>query len=182
MNCASMNLHRCALAGVLFAAACDRSGPIAPPDTPEAIRPPPGESVKSIAVAEGVQIYVCMAKANEPSAFEWSLKAPEADLRDKGGAPFGRHYAGPTWEAKDGSKIRGEVRAKVDAPDKSTIPWLLLEVKSSEGAGVLSSVKHVQRVDTSGGKAPSDGCDAAHVNAEARVKYSAKYYFYAPAS
>jgi Protein of unknown function (DUF3455) len=36
-----------------------------------------------------------------------------------------------------------------------------------------------QRVDTEGGIAPRDGCDAQHSGAEARVDYKAAYYFYA---
>ncbi len=43
---------------------------------------------------------------------------------------------------------------------------------------MLSPVTHVQRLETSGGKAPDAGCDSAHAKAEARVPYTAKYAFY----
>jgi hypothetical protein len=42
----------------------------------------------------------------------------------------------------------------------------------------LVSVRHVQRVDTIGGVAPSTGCDSAHAGAKTRVGYSATYDFY----
>ena len=38
----------------------------------------------------------------------------------------------------------------------------------------------IQRVHTHGGKAPAEGCDAAHNGAETKSSYTADYYFYAP--
>ncbi|MDP9035251.1 MAG: DUF3455 domain-containing protein [Myxococcota bacterium] len=133
------------------------------------------------AAAKGVQIYACKPKGEgAPSAYEWMLKAPEAELFDDKGQKIGKHYGGPTWESSDGSKVVGMMRSKADAPDATAIPWLLIDVKSSDGAGVLSKVKNIQRVATSGGKAPASGCDAAHTGAETRVDYSATYYMYGP--
>lgn len=129
--------------------------------------------------AEGVQIYTCKSKKNVANQYEWVLKAPEAILlSSKDKTPLGKHYAGPTWEAKDGSKVVGEVKSRADAPSKNTIPWLLLSAKLHAGNGVFSKVNYIQRVNTSGGKAPASGCDANNVNAEARVNYTASYYFY----
>ena len=36
----------------------------------------------------------------------------------------------------------------------------------------------IQRVNTRGGAAPVGGCDETHVGTEARVDFSADYYFY----
>ena len=36
----------------------------------------------------------------------WTLKAPDAQLIDKKGKPFGKHFAGPSWQASDGSSIK----------------------------------------------------------------------------
>jgi hypothetical protein len=140
---------------------------------------PPPATLALKADAVGVQIYACGPGKDAKQPFEWSLKAPEATLTDDAGKPFGKHGAGPTWEAADGSKIHGAMKAKADAPEASAIPWLLIEVKSSEGKGVLSNVAWVQRVQTVGGKAPTSGCDKAHLGAETRVDYRAAYYFYA---
>jgi len=90
-----------------------------------------------------------------------------------------RHYAGPTWEANDGSKVVGEVKARADAPDADAIPWLLLTAKSTSGSGVLASTLSVQRVQTAGGKAPASGCGPAQAQQEIRVPYTATYYFFA---
>ena len=61
--------------------------------------------------ADGVQIYECR-KAADASFPAWVFVAPDAKLVDAGGMPMGHHYAGPTWEAPDGSKVVGVVKAK----------------------------------------------------------------------
>ncbi len=90
------------------------------------------------------------------------------------------NFAGPTWQATDGSSALGSMRAKADAPDPQAVPWLLLTAVG-KGPGLFARVMHVQRLDTSGGKAPASGCDAAKAKAKAetRVPYEATYYFYA---
>jgi hypothetical protein len=150
--------------------------------------PPPGLDVPSghftafHLMAEGVQIYACQAKADDPSAFEWTFRAPEATLMNMRGDAIGRHYAGPTWEGLDGSSVVGAARANADSPDAAAIPWLLLEAQSSMGAGVFSSVSYVQRLDTVGGRAPADGCGAPSVGQELRVPYTATYTFSYPSA
>jgi hypothetical protein len=129
--------------------------------------------------ASGVQVYQCDASKNDPTKFEWIFKAPVADLFDAGGKKIGTHYAGPTWESIDGSKVVGEVTARDNGPDANAIPWLLLSAKSTSGTGVFSRTKSIQRVQTVGGKAPAVGCDKAQAGQEARMAYKATYYFYA---
>lgn len=170
-----------ALASFLLAA-CAGSSPAAAvlvaPTTPEALAAPGDQIVLLKARAVGVQIYVCAPKAGAPTTFEWSLKGPEAELTDDAGAKIGGHHAGPTWESVDGSKVVGKKQAQAEAPEAGAIPWLLLTATSNEGAGLMTRVKTIQRVDTHGGKAPAEGCDAARANAEARVPYTASYYFH----
>jgi Protein of unknown function (DUF3455) len=143
---------------------------------PENLRVPEGHSLLLRAAARGAQIYTCQPKPADPAAFEWSLKAPEAELFDASGARIGRHYAGPTWESSDGSRVVGEVVQRSPVP--AAIPWLLMRAKTTEGAGPLATAKYIQRLDTKGGVAPASGCDAEHAGAEARVEYSADYDFY----
>lgn len=128
--------------------------------------------------AKGVQIYTCQPKENDNQKFGWKLKAPEAGLLNAKGEEIGKHYAGPTWEHKDGSKIQGKIKAKADSPNANAIPLLLLEVTSHEGKGILSGVSNVQRLNTVGGQAPPKGCDATKKDAEVKVNYTADYYFY----
>ncbi len=169
-----MSLLRLAIA--LMIAACAATPRPQPAAVPENLRVPDGQPLLLRAAARGAQVYTCKLNTAEPAAFEWALKAPDAELFDQSGARIGRHYAGPTWESADGSRVVGEVVQR--SAVQGAIPWLLLRAKSNEGAGAFASVKYIQRVDTVGGVAPSEGCDAAHADAEARVDYSANYDFY----
>jgi hypothetical protein len=145
---------------------------------PEALKVPPGQVLAVSARAKGAQIYACTADKDDSTRFSWTLKAPEATLRDKSGKPIGKHYGGPTWEAADGSKVVGEVVAKADAPVATAIPWLLLRAKSTSGTGMFSSIASIQRLHTVGGKAPANGCDKDRSGKEVRVSYSARYLFF----
>ncbi len=150
-----------------------------PPDVPDSIQAPTGEEVVLYTHATGSQIYTCQAAAD--GKFSWTLKAPEAELHDRKDKVIGRHSAGPTWKLKDGSEVTGKAAAKVDSLDTDSIPWLLVKVVSHAGKGTLDAVTTIQRVHTHGGQPPAEGCDASHRDAEAKVSYSADYYFYAPA-
>jgi Protein of unknown function (DUF3455) len=157
-----------------------------PANLPPALEVPGNQPFSFKSVAKGYQIYTCQAAPEPPGTYAWTLKAPLADLFNTSGRPMGTHYAGPTWEADDKSKIVASVKARANAPDSNAIPWLLLEVKSHAGQGMFSNVNWIQRVNTVGGKAPTQPCDASQQNQEVRVPYSADYYFYrstsAPAS
>jgi hypothetical protein len=125
--------------------------------------------------ARGVQIYQCRAKAE---GAEWVFYAPEAELFDLRGRPVGSHGPGPVWEALDGSAIRGTVKARSDAPVAGAIPWLLLASKSTGKQGSFSAITSVQRVNTTGGVAPADGCDRTTLGQAVRIPYTADYVFY----
>jgi hypothetical protein len=131
--------------------ACALAAAIAVPDQ---LQPAPTQQLVLEAHAVGVQIYTCSIAGGKAA---WVLKAPEATLYDDAGAKLARHYAGPTWEAIDGSKVVGKVKASA-TPDDSAIAWLLLDVKSAQGGGTLGKVSAVQRLATEAGKAPADGC------------------------
>jgi Protein of unknown function (DUF3455) len=146
-------------------------------DVPEQLRPSANEQLLLHVHAKGDQVYICKSDAAQ---FTWTLKEPDAQLFDKNNKPFGKHFAGPSWEANDGSRVVGKVVANSPSPDANSIPWLLVTVVGHDGNGVLSRITTIQRLNTSGGKAPTSGCDASHVNQEVRVPYSADYRFYAP--
>jgi hypothetical protein len=144
---------------------------------PQQIQAPASEQLLLQVHAKGDQVYACMSV---PAQFAWTLKAPDAQLFDKDGKPFGKHFAGPSWEASDGSRVTGKAVANAPSPDADSIPWLLVNIVSHDGSGVLSRATTIQRLNTKGGKAPASGCDAAHAGQEVRVPYSADYLFYAP--
>jgi hypothetical protein len=127
--------------------------------------------------AEGVQIYECKPKKDNPKEYEWVLKGPEAKLFDEEGKEIGKHFAGPTWEVTDGGKVVAQVPPEGTVAKSDAIAWLKLKVKSSEGQGWLAGVKYIQRVDTVGGLAPKT-CDASYLGTELRVPYKATYAFY----
>ncbi len=168
------------LLGVSFAIAQNEAPPQEfAPDVPDAIQVPAGEQVVLFAHASGSQIYTCQAGAE--GKFSWTLKGPDAELKDRKDKVIGQHSAGPAWKLKDGSEVTGKAVAHVDSLDPDSIPWLLVEAVGHAGKGQLSNVTHIQRVHTHGGKPAAEGCDAAHLNADTKSSYTADYYFFAPA-
>lgn len=150
------------------------------PDVPDAIAVPAGLEPVLYVRAKGSQIYTCQAGAD--GKFSWTLKGPEAELKDRKDKVIGQHSAGPTWKLKDGSEVTGKAVGHVDSLDADSIPWLLVNVESHAGkAGLLTNVTTIQRVHTHGGKPGNDPCDESHKGAETKSDYTADYYFYAPA-
>src|SRR5262245_1190196 len=136
---------------VVLAAGCATTQPLV--QVPDNLKPGAGESLAQVVPAKGVQIYECRAKKDQ-SGHEWVFVAPDAELFDANGKTIGRHYAGPHWEAADGSKVIGAVKSRADALEAGAIPWLLLSAKSVGPNGSFSKVTSIQRVDTVGGVAP----------------------------
>jgi hypothetical protein len=172
------------LAFAALLVACGSCKPPVPPTVavPDALAPPPGETLQRTLWATGAQLYECRAKAGVADATEWAFIGPEATLADDRGILVGRHYAGPTWEANDGTKVVGTVKARLDAPEPGAIPWLLLETRSTgKGSGQFARVTSIQRVATQGGMPPpAAGCTSATLGQQARVDYKAQYVMFAP--
>jgi hypothetical protein len=144
---------------------------------------PPKDSAQIFELgARGVQIYACEVDPNDATKFVWTFKAPEAELFNASGETVGRHFAGPTWQGHDGSVVVGQVIERAASPDEGAIPWLMLGAKQHAGSGVFSTITYILRLDTVGGVAPTDGCDADHAGAETRQPYEATYALYYPAT
>ncbi|MEW9572998.1 DUF3455 domain-containing protein [Rhodanobacter sp. Si-c] len=127
------------------------------------------------AFGKGVQIYACKASGG---TYAWALKAPDAILADAKGRTIGKHFAGPSWRANDGSTVVGESVNVSPSPDARAIPWLVLRAKSHAGNGEMATVQYIVRERTEGGMAPATGCEAAQAGREVRVPYSAVYLFF----
>jgi hypothetical protein len=138
---------------------------------PDNLKPPAGEKLVRQAHAEGDQVYTCDGSV-------WVFVGPEAKLFDETGKQVGSHFAGPTWEWSDGSRVVGRPVANA-SPDPDSIPWLLLTATDHQGEGVMKPVSSIQRLSTKGGKAPATGCDVSHKGEKTRAHYSALYQFYA---
>jgi hypothetical protein len=169
-------IAKVSLVALLVGSAIANAGSI--PEVPGTLKVPETQVLSLEIQATGVQIYECKASKDDSMRFEWVFKAPEAELFDNVGKRIGRHYAGPTWESNDGSKVVGEIKARENSPEPNSIPWLLLSAKSTSGNGVFGHIQSIQRVQTAGGNAPAGGCDQTLVGKEMRVPYKAIYYFY----
>jgi len=157
----------------------DAGGKESAPDVPDAITVPEGLQPVLFVRAKGSQVYSCQAGAD--GKYDWALKGPDAELKDRKDKVVGRHIAGPTWKLNDGSEITANPVAHVDSLDPDSVPWLLLDVVNNSKKGALANVTKIQRVHTHGGKPGSDVCDEAHKGAESKSDYTADYYFFAPA-
>jgi hypothetical protein len=143
---------------------------------PDILRVPEGNVLLLRAYGKGVQKYTCPVSANSkavPHAILLTGRGDEGDL-------VAIHFAGPAWEALDGSSVVGDAQnAKhFAAPDPDGVDWLLIPAKSTAGNGRFSRVTYIQRLFTDGGKPPAKGCDQAQT--EVLVEYCAQYLFYVP--
>jgi hypothetical protein len=169
-------MRACVVVLAALLAAC--SSTIKAPDVPAALIPPSGQAPFLETLANGVQIYECVPKQGRAGEYEWVFRAPEATLTDWSGRALGKHYAGPMWEAADGSRVLGEVAARDPGPDPKSIPWLLLTAKKTFGGGLFAPTTSIQRIATGGGATPVEPCGESNANQFWRVPYTATYYFY----
>ncbi len=169
-----------ALCGVVAAAAAAHPAPETAPGDPLDPRTYASKSKLFLAVhAIGVQKYACQANGT------WLFTDPEAALYKDARArkPIGSHYLNfatgrPVWKYKDGSSV--EAARKVSVPaGTGNIPELLLEaVATTEGSDDgdrLARTTWVQRLNTSGGIAPSGTCTPGNTTA---VPYTTDYAFW----
>ena len=141
------------------------------------LRAPADEDPAFVLRGEGSHAFECRPLASDPNRFGWAFATPDVTLYDAG-RPIARHVAENTWEAiGDRSIVNGVLRARQDA-GASNLPWVLFRTQSTADTGLFAGVTSVQRVNTTGGVAPSDGCDASNAGKETRVAVAADYYFY----
>jgi len=160
-----------ALASIqLVRADADNRAPDLPSPLCDRLHVQPGNKVAFHVYALGVQIY----RWNGTS---WVFVAPSARLFADAEyhGEVGIHDAGPTWESHSGGKVIAS-RLEGCAPDPTAIPWLLLQMFSTEGPGIFDRVTYIQRVNTAGGLPPTG--PGPFIGAEEEVPYTAEYYFY----
>jgi len=165
-----------ALLAMAFPAKADGDGhrrnhlPELPSPLCDGVEVPPGNRVSSYLFGLGVQIY-------RWSGTSWVFVAPDATLYADPGhqAEVGIHFAGPTWQANDGSTVVGS-HAVVCTPNRGAIPWVRLDATSAPGSGRFARLTFIQRLNTIGGTAPNT--PGEFVGDEARVPYTADYVFF----
>lgn len=139
-----------------------------------AIVPEAGNKLDGHVYAKGVQIYEWNA-----TTMMWDFKGPRADLFAEEGyhGEVGSHFAGPNWQSKGGSRVKGEaILGKSCSPDSTAIAWLLLRAVEKTPMGLFRDVTFIQRVNTTGGLRPTmPGLLHGEIK---EVEYTAEYYFY----
>jgi hypothetical protein len=182
-------VHSLAIVGTaaILAACADRS-PIAPERAPALqaqssrvaaagpelgsctnLAAPAGSSYAFHAYAKGVQIYRWSGTAWTPAGVSAELYADAA-----GNGQIGIHYTGPYWESLSGSRVKGTLVDRCPVGGNA-IDWLSLAGTPDVGPGVYQHVTFIQRVNTTGGRAPATG---GSLNEVIEVPYTAEYYFY----
>ena len=133
------------------------------------LRAPEGSSFAYHVYARGVQIYRWNGQ-------EWLPVGPSAELYADAGFKglVGTHFAGPRWQSRSGSTVRGEVIDRC-VYDANAVPWLTLRGIPESGPGVFAHTTFIQRVNTVGGKAPAT---AGTLNQVVEIPYTAEYYVY----
>jgi hypothetical protein len=125
--------------------------------------------------AKGVQIYTCVKSTT--GDLKWVMKEPKADFVADDGTK-GKHFKGPSWQIDGGAKVIGQKLREHPSTDPTAVPWLLLKVVSHEGDGAFATAVYVQRLNTTGGKAPA--ITDQKPGDEVQVPYTAEYVFYGP--
>ncbi len=183
-----------------------RAGDITPPPLPAGLAPvPPGQKLFLVGHAVGTQNYVCRPSG---AGFAYVLFTPEATLFGGDGGQVITHYFSPnpfepntdtkvvsdgmiraTWQHRDTSTVWAKLHQPNGAVtvDPTAIAWLLLDVVGAQngptGGDKLSGTTFIQRLNTTGGLAPTTGCSSlTDVGNQAFIPYTADYFFYKKAN
>jgi Protein of unknown function (DUF3455) len=178
-----------------------RARQVTPPPVPPEIQVPAGNVAFLVGHAVGTQNYICLPSE---SGFKFVLFTPEATLFDDLDKQIITHFFSPnanpvppnpsefgkiraTWQdSKDSSIVWGGTAipssdARFVAPD--AIAWLLLPMAGVQvgptGGDTLTITTFIQRLNTSGGVAPSEECTSMNdIGKQKFVDYTADYFFY----
>jgi hypothetical protein len=106
-------------------------------------------------------------------------------------APIPLPFGSPTWQSSlDSSMVWAKALSPAVAagthpscPHAGAIPCLLLQSigsrKGPTGGKVMTQTTYIQRLNTTGGVEPADGCStSADVGKQTLVPYTADYYFF----
>ena len=170
---------------------------VTPPDVPAKIRVPAGAEAFLVGHGVGTQNYICLPSGG---SFKFVLFTPQATLFADNEKQIITHYFSPnpdedgtirvTWQdSHDTSTVwafaerQATFATDPDFVKPDAVAWLKLDVVGSRsgpiGSNKLAPTTFIQRVNTSGGLAPSTGCDSlADVGHQEFVPYTADYFFY----
>lgn len=142
---------------------------------PDTLKVPEGHQRVIALHAKGDQIYQC---AEQQGEFFWQFQKPNALLFDSSGQLVGSHTEDTSWKYKDGSHIKGEIVEKAAVNPDASVEWLLVQTSETQGDGLLTNARFIQRINTRGGLPPNAPCDNTRLGEEKSVIYAADYVFY----
>jgi hypothetical protein len=183
------------------------AGRVTPPPVPDKVQVPEGAEAFLVGHARGTQNYVCLPSGPgfawtlftpEATLFRGSDKqiithffAPNPCEPNANARVVADGAIRAAWQTSDTSTVwafveQGHTATSASDPEfvaQGAVPWLLLTVVGAQdgpsGDDTLSETTFIQRLNTSGGVAPSSGCSAlADVGRQAFVPYTADYFFY----
>jgi hypothetical protein len=187
------------MAVILRSSALGQNGMVPVPPMPENLKVPAGNTAYLKGYAVGTQNYVCAPGSGGPA---WKLLGPQATLfitfpwiQGEARQQIATHFLslnprdgnpGPTWQhSLDTSAVWGKALANSTDPKfvaPGAIPWLLLQVVGNQrgpsGGSALVRTTYIQRLNTSGGIAPADGCTESAYGTVSLVPYATDYFFY----
>ena len=126
---------------------------------PEAVRVPAGQKVTMTTTGVGEITCECREQKDMAGQHEWACVGPVATLYGADRKAVGKYCVGPTWEAADGSMVTGKQVAVAPA-SAGNLPLQLVKAEPAMGAGAMTGVRYIQRLNTKGGVAPATACDA----------------------
>lgn len=138
---------------------------------------PAGQKVTMTTTGVGEITCECREKKDMAGQHEWAFVGPVATLYGADRKAVGKYYAGPIWEAADGSRVTGNQVAVAPA-SAGNLPLQLVKAEPAMGAGAMTGVRYIQRRNTQGGVAPTMACDAAGKGKRQVVAHEADCVFY----
>ncbi len=198
-----------ALAAAIALPMAAKADEVTPPPGPFTMQP--GNEAFLVGHATGSQNYVCLPsgtgvayKLFTPEATLFNDDGKQIITHFFDPNPFERNTSpaliavGPVraaWQSsRDASIVWGQVKdpSRDMSSDpvfvaKNAIPWLLVTIVGHDagptGGASLTATTFIQRVNTSGGAAPSTGCSSsADIGNQAFVPYTADYFFFRAAT
>jgi len=159
------------LAAALPAAALSEPDGLAP-----RLRAPTSEEPAFVLTAQGAQLFEC--KPNEAGdSYAWKFVSSDVQLFD--GARSVATQTSPTQmeSTADRTSVVASPLSSQDA-GSGNLPWASFSAQATGDTGLFAGVTRILRVNTRGGVAPADGCDAGHTGTSTRVPFAADYYLY----
>jgi uncharacterized protein DUF3455 len=179
------------------------------PATPLDITPPLGNTAFIVGHAKGTQGYICLPKdgaaswtvANarpEATLFDSFFGQDvqiithflSSDTNPNEFAPDPLPFGSVTWQSSfDSSMVWAQAVGSINpgsdssCPNSDSIKCLLLQSIGSQqgpaGGKIMTKVSYIQRLNTTGGAAPVDGCSTSDdVGHQTLAPYTADYYFF----